>query len=263
MIRRLNYTGRKRIARSGVAIRLLPAPGGGWRFDAEFDLAEQGFPPASSVYIEAYNATSYMRFAFGTVGARAVPPDLRLTEITPSPLPKFRLKVVDARHGLLLGVADKLVPLQPDETVAHKQSLLPVEFRDLGERIWRLDVSDWPVLELNQRVADLGEIARSGDAFLALVYPEVVRRILHEAVVVEEQTDPDFDDADWTSLWLRFVCALPGVESPPERALGESAEEVHARADDWIERAVQAFCRARDARLRFERSVGAAGRSER
>jgi hypothetical protein len=263
MIRRLNYTGRKRISRSRVTVRLLPAPGGGWRFDAEFDLADAGFPPGSSVYIEAYNATSYMRFAFGTVGARVLPPDLALREITPSPLPKFRLKVVDARHGLLLGVADKLVPLQPDESLEHKQSLLPVEFRDLGERIWRLDVSDWPVLELNRRVADLGEAARSGDSFLALVYPEVVRRILHEAVVVEEQTDPEFDESDWTSLWLRYVCSLPGVEAPPERGIGVAAEEARAQAEEWIERAVQAFCRAREARVRFERAMGSAGRSER
>ncbi len=256
MIRRLNYTGRKRISRSRVTVRLAPAPGGGWRFDAEFDLTDYGFPPESSVYIEAYNATSYMRFAFGTVGARSEPADRVLREITPSPLPKFRLKVVDARRGLLLGVADKLIPLQPDEALEHKQSLLPVEFRDLGERIWRLDVSDWPVLELNQRVADLGEIARSGDSFLALVYPEVVRRILHEALVEEEQTDPDFDEADWTTLWLRFVCSLPGVEPPPERALGVGAEEALAQAEEWIERAVQAFCRARDARVRFERAIG-------
>ncbi len=255
MIRRLNYTGRKRISRSRVTVRLAPAPGGGWRFDAEFDLAHLGFPPESSVYIEAYNATSYMRFAFGTVGARAEPADRALREITPSPLPKFRLKVVDARRGLLLGVADKLIPLQPDESLEHKQSLLPVEFRDLGERIWRLDVSDWPVLELNQRVAELGEIARSGDSFLALVYPEVVRRILHEALVVEEQTDPDFDEADWTSLWLRFVCSLPGVEPPPERALGAGNEEAQAQAEEWIERAVQVFCRAREARVRFERAI--------
>lgn len=44
MIRRLNYTGRKRILRSRVTVRLLPSPGGGLRFDAEFDLAEYGFP---------------------------------------------------------------------------------------------------------------------------------------------------------------------------------------------------------------------------
>lgn len=262
MIRRLNYTGRKRISRAKVTVRLLPAPGGGWQFDAEFDLGDYGFPSESSVFIEAYNATSYMRFAFGTVGARSAPFDLRLTEITPSPLPKFRLKVVDARtrHGLLLGVADKLIPLRPDETLAHKQSLLPVEFRDLGERVWRLDLSDWPVLELNQRIADLGEIARSGDSFLALVYPEVVRRILHEAVLEQEQTDPGFDDeSDWTSLWLRFVCGLPGIEAPPERALGVAAEDARVRAEEWIERAVQAFCRARDARLRFERALRRGG----
>lgn len=254
MIRRLNYTGRKRIARARVSVRLLPSPAGGLRFDAAFDLAEYGFPAASSVYIEAYNATSYMRFAFGTVGAHATPPDLLLREITPSPLPKFRLKVVDARRGLLLGVADQLVPLQPEASLAHRQSLLPVEFRDLGERVWRLDVSDWPVLELNERVADLGEIARSGDAFLALVYPEVVRRILHEAIVGQGQTDPDFDEADWTSLWLRYVCSLPGVDAPPETASGD--EDARAQADAWIERAVQAFCRARDARVRFERAIG-------
>ena len=254
MIRRLNYTGRKRVSRSRVTVRLLPSPDGGWRFDAEFDLAEYGFPDDSSVYIEAYNATSYMRFAFGVVGARTAPPDLSLREITPSPLPKFRLKVVDARRGLLLGVADKLVPLQPEESLAHRQSLLPVEFRDLGERIWRLDVSDWPVLELNERVADLGEIARSGDSFLGLVYPEVVRHILHEAIVEQGQTDPDFDDADWTSLWLRYVCGLPGVEAPPEPAAGD--EKARALAEEWIERAVQAFCRARDARVRFERAIG-------
>jgi hypothetical protein len=256
MIRRLNYTGRKRISRSRVTVRLLPAPGGGWRFDAEFDLADYDFAPDSSVFIEAYNATSYTRFAFGTVRARSEPVDRTLREITPSPLPKFRLKVVEARRGLLLGVADKLVPLQPEDTLAHKQSLLPVEFRDLGEQIWRLDVSDWPVLELNRRIADLGEIARSGDSFLALVYPEVVRRILHEAIVVEGQTDPDFDGSDWTSLWLRFVCGLPGVEPPPERTLGMSDEEARAQAEGWIERTVQAFCLARDARVRFERAIG-------
>ena len=261
MIRRLNYTGRKRIPRSRVTVRLVPEAAGGWRFLADFDLEGQGFPPDASVYVEAYNASSYMRFAFGTVGVKAEPAYTRLREITRNPLPRFRLKVVDARtrHGLLLGVADKLVPLQPEETLAHRQSLLPVEFRDLGDRIWRLDVSDWPVLELNERIADLGEIARSADSFLALVYPEVVRRILHEALIGQEQDDPDFDDDDWTSLWIRYVCALPGMEPPPERSIEAGDEEMRVRRGDWIEGAVQAFCRARDSRRRFEQSAGRGG----
>ena len=51
------------------------------------------------------------------------------------------------------------------------------------------------MLELNRRIADLGEVARSADSFAALVYPEVVRRILDEAVIELECTDPGLDDA--------------------------------------------------------------------
>ena len=257
MIRRMNYTGRKRIARSRVTVRLLPAAGGGWAFDADFDLADYEFPHESSVFVEAYNATSYMRFAFGTVRAITAPTDTRLVEITAGPLPKFRVKVVDmrARFGLLLGVADKLIPLRPDEELARRQSLLPVEFRELGNRVWRLDLSDWPVLELNRRIADLGEVARSADSFAALVYPEVVRRILHEAVIELECTDPGLDDDDWPGLWLSYACSLPGVPEPPDG----SDERARALQHEWIERAVDGFCRSREMRIRFERAIERGG----
>lgn len=258
MIRRMNYTGRKRISRSRVTVRLVPAAGGGWAFDAELDLAEYEFPPDSSVFVEAYNATSYMRFAFGTVGAITAPADIRLVDITAGPLPKFRVKVVDmrTRFGLLLGVADKLIPLQPDEELAHRQSLLPVEFRELGNRVWKLDLSDWPVLELNKRIGDLGEIARSADSFAALVYPEVVRRVLHEAVIELDCTDSgDDDDDDWPGLWLTYACSLPGVTEPPEGG----DEKARALQQEWIERAVDAFSRSREMRSRFERAIARGG----
>jgi hypothetical protein len=254
VIRRLNFTGRKKISRDAVTIRLLPGDDGVYAFAAEFDLAPYAFPEDASVFIEAYNTASYMRFAFGTVGKRRDPESARLAEITPRPLPKFRLKVVDRRrrHGLLLGVADKLIPLRPHEEVERRKSLLPVLFDDLGDRVWRLDLSDWPVLELNNRVDLIGEAARSGDAFLGLVYPEVVRRILHEILIVNEQTDPEFDDADWMSLWLRYVCALPGVAEPPA-GFGEDAR---SRRLEWIDETVEAFCRSRQARQRFATALG-------
>ncbi len=253
MIRRLNFTGRRRIQRSQVLIRLLPGAGEAWSFDAKFSLTDFHFPPESSVFVEAYNPTSYMRFDFGTVGDIVIPEDRNLTDITVMPLPKFRLKVVDRgqTHGQLLGVADKLIPLRAEEAPEHKQSLLPVEFYDLEDCIWRLDISDWPVLQLNRRIADLGEIARSADWFLGLVYPEVVRLILHAALFDEGQTDPDLDDSDWPSLWLRYICAIPGVSRPPDAETDEARQ--HLR--DWIEDAVQAFGRARDARERFQKAI--------
>ena len=253
MIRRLNYTGRKSIARSRVTIRIVPMPAGEPAFTADYDLKGLRFPREARVYIEAYNADSYMRFNFGSVGEPVVPRDTRLTEITVRPLAKFRLKVVDEtdQAGLLLGVADKIVPLRPDENLDQKQSLLPVDFRDLGERVWRLDLSDWPVLELNSRIEGIVEAARSSGGFLGLLYPEVLRRILHEAVVEQGVTDPDLDDTDWTCLWLRYAGSLPGVAALPSGA-GSQHQDL---LEEWIEDAVQAFCRTRHARARLESAV--------
>ncbi len=253
MIRRLNYTGRRKISRSKVTARLSTLEAGVYGFDIEYDLTGYGFPGNALVFVEAYNTTSYMRFPFGTVAERVDPKDVRLLDITTRPLPKFRLKVVDQseKHGLLLGVADKLIPLRPDEDLANKQSLLPVDFVDLGDQVWRLELSDWPVLELNSRIDSIAEVARSGDSFLGLVYPEIVRQILREIVISQEQTDPGLDDTEWTSLWLRYVCTLSGVNEPPEG----NSEEAQGRQKEWIEEAVAAFCRSRQARRRFESAI--------
>ena len=104
---------------------------------------------------------------------------------------------------------------------------------------------------MNNRIDAIGEAARSGDSFLALVYPEVLRRILNEIVVVLDEIDPEFDDSEWTSLWLRYVCSLPGVNEPPSGI----TEEAKARRSEWIDDAVQAFCRSRQARRRFETAL--------
>lgn len=251
MIRRLNYTGRKKIPRSRIAIRLVEGPRGVALFTADYDLSGFDFAHDASVYIEAYNPHSYMRFAFGAVGVPAEPDDTRLVDMTARPLPKFRLKVVDERerHGLLLGVADKLIPLRPDEDLENRQSLLPVEFCDLGDRAWKLELGDWPVLELNHRVEGIAEAARSGGSFLGLVYPEVIRALLHDIVIEQGQTDPEFDDDDWTSLWLRYALTLPGIGPPPSGA-GATSRRV-----EWVEDTVQAFCRSRQARLRLAAAI--------
>ncbi|MEM9056796.1 MAG: hypothetical protein AAGD86_04925 [Pseudomonadota bacterium] len=227
-------------------MRLHSEADGERAFSARYELDGLKFPSEAQVFIEAHNANSYMRFAFGTIGAPQEPADTRLHAITRRPLPKFRLKVVDNRtaSGLLLGVADQIVPQHGEEVDAGRQALLPVDFCDLGERTWRIDLTDWPVLELNNRIDSIGEAARSSGAFLGLVYPEVLRRVLREIVVAQEITDPEFDEGAWPSLWLRFACALPGVGAPPDGSAGDAA----ARQSEWIEQAVEAFCQSQQAR---------------
>jgi hypothetical protein len=72
----------------------------------------------------------------------------------------------------------------------------------------------------------------------------------HEAVCELEVTDPALDD-DWPSLWLRYARSLPGIAPPPSAASRDQRE----LQQEWIDDAVQAFCRTRHARARLEAAV--------
>lgn len=251
MIRRFNYTGRRKIPRSRVRIR-VEEEGQRRRFDAEIALDGLGLPPEALVFVEAYHRAAYRRFDFGTVGSPR-PAAERWLDGIPVRSPLFRVKVVLREHGnaRILAAADRVVPEDSDRGEDARQSLLPVEYEDLGERVWALDLdSDWPRLRLNKRFEGIREAARSGPEFLTLVYPDVFRAILTRALD-EGKFDPDCDDEDWGTLWLRFACRELGQPHPPEQSASENTE--------WIEEAVNAFCvRVRTA-FHFERLLAKRG----
>ena len=114
-----------------------------------------------------------------------------------------------------------------------------VEFsEDLGDQVWKLDLTgDWPAIQVNNQMSSIKEIAKSDEAFIALVYPEIVRQILNE-IIESDQLDPEIDEDEWYSLWINFVSSLPGVGSPP------TGREANIKNDqkDWIESAVRGFC---------------------
>lgn len=244
MIRRFNYTGRRRIPRSRVRIRVAEE-GQRRRFDAELALDGLGLPREGLLFVEAYHRAAYRRFNFGTVGAPR-PAAERWLDGIPARNPLFRVKVVLMEHGTarILAAADRVVPEDSDRSEDARQPLLPVEYEDLGERVWALDLdSDWPRLHLNKRFEGIREAARSGPEFLTLVYPDVFRAILARALD-EGKFDPDCDDEDWGTLWLRFACRELGRPRPPQQPASENTE--------WIEEAVNAFWLVRTA-FHFER----------
>lgn len=251
MIRRFNYTGRRKIARSRIRVR-VSEDAGRRRFDAELTLEGMGLPDEAHLFVEAYYRAAYQRFAFGTVADPRPPADRWLIGI-PVRNPLFRVKVVRVDGGLarILAAADKIVPEESDRGEEARQSLLPVEYQDLGDRVWALDLeSDWPRLLLNSRFEGIREAARSGPEFLTLVYPEVFRAVLARALN-EGRFDPDCDDDDWGTLWLRFACWELGRPRPPE--------ESGAEAEDWIEEAVNAFCARSQVTSHFERLLAVRG----
>lgn len=240
MIRRFNYTKRKKIVPSRVPVTLSLEGDGHYAFDVQVNLRGLNLPKDAKVFLEAYHAFSFMRFPLGEAGNITVPERRRLVEADRGAIPLFRLKVVEAGgSGKLLGLADKIVPqLSSDETTAQVD-LLPVEFYDLGDEVWQLSLTgDRPVLMLNKKIPHIREISSADPLFISLVFPEVVRKILSRIIVEDDNTDPRYDESDWSSQWLRFVLKLPGIDLPPSGG----GPLVREEKKDWIETVVRAFC---------------------
>lgn len=246
MIRKLNFTGRKKIPKSLISIELVPDGNRQFSFDATFNLAELALPPDAEVYAEAYHHASYMRFSYGKIGKTVIPTERKLRQIEPGAFPLFRVKVV--KGGRILASADKIVPRSSADEPKGKLSLLPVEFKDLADLIWNLDLSsERPVLQLNDRIDGIKDIARIDQQFFALVYPDVIRQILRTILIENDYADADSDEDDWQSQWLRFAEGLPGVDKVPS----DKYPGVEEDRETWIEEVIMVFCKKWKVREKF------------
>ena len=234
MLRKLNFTERTRIPRSACSVELRRDPDGVLAFDPKFDLAEIAAPAEARIYIEAQYRTSYMRFDCGSIGAPAIPRERRLTEIDSDRVVRFRIKVVGqsgGEHRIIASSSDTVISCDRGGSGA-RLPLLPVNFDDLGDQVWRIHFeADQPVLELNNRIDAIERLARSDPRFFALVYPAAVREVLTRYVMIEQREDGD-EESEWPAFWIRWARELTGEALPSD-------------ADDrsvWIDDVVVAFC---------------------
>lgn len=238
MLRRFNYTGRKKILREDVPISLQGSKPL-WYFQADLNgIGKYELPPDARVFVEAYEQASYMRFDLGTVGnITLLSKESRvLSEFEGSDGMRFRLKVVDSSpEAKLLAEADGILPLAPEDADENKLPLLPVRHSELGQELWKISFEDgtqnMPTLLVNEIIDDRIAFVRS-PAFIALAWPGILREILVRVLIIDGHTDLD-DEGDWHSLWLRFARRIVPVASIP-------SEEDAAYL--WISDVVSAFC---------------------
>jgi hypothetical protein len=232
MLRKLNFTERARMPRANVRVTLRRDADGMLVFDPSLSFDGVAVPPSARVFVEAYYRTSFMRFDCGSVEHFAPPDDRRLTDIDSTSLVRFRVKLVAGDEHRVVAVADDIVVSEDKPAIAGRMPLLPVSFTDsLGEQAWRIAFEpNGPVLELNNRIDNIKEAAKSDATFFALVYPAAVRQVLTQILLVESHAAHDEGD-EWWNYWLRwaerFTLALP-----------DDADD----APVWIEDVVEAFC---------------------
>lgn len=231
-LRRLNYTGRKRIAREDVRIGLEGLPPIA-RLVAGYDLASYAFPATARVVVEAQAGWTVQQFELGTVGVPTHPDDCVLSDFSSLAGILFRLKIVATgdHDGRILGEADKLHP-SGSVADASQRSFVVVRPTDLGQVPWSLEFDEnQPLLLVNSRLGDHHEFLRRKEV-LALVLPAVLKGVLSEALAVGADEE---GGSSWHTQALRFGERLAGT-SPPV------AEDDDAR-DRWTHDAVNAFAR--------------------
>jgi len=256
MKRRFNYTERRRIPRSQIAIA--------WAedhkdnepvcFEGSLDLTmDPPLPPDAKVYLEAYSGPTTMRFDCGTVGQHQLPEDRILTAFAPGQRPLFKVKAIAADDPLrrILARADAISPTSPDDDKAGRISILPVERVDLKDEVWRLDLNELeqPKLQLNKTISqprDISTMANEGD-FLALVYPAVIRQIL--TALLPGLLDGSIEE---DHQWLQFGARMSGEHWPDNEEYGNDDEKYTEDYMIWIDQTAAGFAKHFEAKRNFE-----------
>ena len=228
---------------------LLREDRGTWVFEADLRLADYRFPRNAEVWVEAHRQNLWMQFCWGTVSAIRPTLNRRLTEFDVPDGILFRVRVVQPpgqEHHKLLGEADGIPFVKLGEDIAQRRPLLEPVPDALDQLLWKLDLeSDPPRLLVNRDARPTWkEMARSPQ-FIALVYPEVLRRLLSSTLIGEDAWTEDDDDSGWKTDWIRFARNLGGLGPPPP------ATDIEGR-EAWIEEAVAAFARRHQLRTMWD-----------
>lgn len=251
MKRRINFTGRKKIAADDIHIQLQEMPANEFpTFSADISLPA-GLPDTARIYVEPYHRSSSMRFDFGTVGARNKPTDLRLTELDRSQDVLFRVKVVDesGEVGKIIAAASRIRPSDSAGEQA-KKALLPLVSTDLGEDVWRVQVGGPPSLQINNRIPGLRDRLMTDSVLQGAVYPHALRAVLLDVLGSDEYDD----DMKWVQDWKTFASGLRGEELPEALGDDEDRSELTELVDDLVYRFCQAKSFATSARSDQEKS---------
>ena len=127
-----------------------------------------------------------------------------------------------------------------NELPGNRIPLLPVNTLDLKHEIWKLsfDTGDEgrPVLELNNRVPDIQDKAKTDKHFIGLVYPMAFRQILDKII---QNGELETDDDTWIAQGLRFTKDFLGISHVPE-ILPDSVS-LTPEQEEWVCDCVNAF----------------------
>ena len=236
--KRINSTGRKRIPRKNVDIRILAYDEGQSPEVSVklINLTEGEYPRNARIILEAIQRSVGMRFNCGTIGNPNIPSSIKLDRLDPGESFSFRLKVVegDGTSGRMLGAASGIrAASQDDPDDEGTLTILHVVPRELGDEIWRVDLNpdSGPELALNKRIPGLKERLMKDSMLKGMVLPAALRLVLKGIW----KDIASCEEGSWQNNWNIFCRSLGMEEFPSELPEDD--------LDSWMDDRVKMFCR--------------------
>lgn len=248
MIRRFNYTGRRKILTSDFECKIQHRENESsmlfFHFEDDF---LTGFPPHTEIVLEIYKGPKSERINLGSATSFNNDFSQALDNWDSATNILGRIKIISLvdRKRKLLAWAHQFRPVEIDSTGRSTKSILPVEAKNLGSEVWRLELNDptSPVLFVNSQISDVREVTSivENDAdFSALVFPDILRKILDVNYIKSD--DPPEEDFEWAVFAEKL-----GAGAPPEDDDDDKTEHKL-----WIDRAVHHFCQHIDSLPRYK-----------
>lgn len=261
MLKRINYTDRRRIPRSQIAVKVDPTDPASFTIDLPTDLVSN--PDAEAAYVDITSAGSseVLRHRLTWTGSGLGRGPYSLGRISWKKA-IFDVKVVETAGddpGRILRRASRIKAVgaggDPNDGANHQ--LLTTIREPLGEQVWSLRFGEAATLVLNDALSMSDEEFLGNQAFASLVFPEICRRALEWAVVSEGVSPGDLtpDDTNAAALWVRFAAEIaPDAQCPVTPVHGWSSSN-RSDLDDWVDAVVECLCR----RHRLCSALAAAG----
>jgi hypothetical protein len=163
-----------------------------------------------------------------------VPPDIAFWQLGRDGSLLFRIKVVDesGEVGRILPYAKGIRPRDALDDGINLKSLFPVQWKDLGELIWRVDYNKdtGAELQLTTRISNLPVRLKPDALVQGAIYPQALREVL--SILLNDGVFEE--DLEWVKNWYEFVGKLTGTDL-------EELSSDDGERESFIEDAVRSF----------------------
>lgn len=227
MSARSNPTGLQELDRRRVSLTLAETAGRRLVMLERLDLTDTGLADSLKVVLIARAGATTIRHGLGSI-ADYQKTGNSLDGLDPSQPIRFRILLHEDGNAKLVASVENLRARNDSES----ESLLPMEPADLGERVWKLAITeDGPVLQFNSRVFPSASGAENYVAFGAMVLPEALRQVMER--IAEDPNRLD-DESDPWNAWGAWLDAH-GIDRP-------KPDDDDTFKDSWCDQVVDKFC---------------------